>query len=179
MKWVEVDGRRTLINNPDYTARVPSVDKLIQRADNQAIKQLQQQFAQAESQIKQRHNDEIKALSNQYNIRRADMKRKWDAARAVKDYAKANSILDQQYSFKSQCEAKVQALNDKYHSAKRELKTTFDTETQKMRSGIEQRNLRIQTIRQLVAEGTITDPAVALQAEYKLFGIDIPLSALR
>jgi len=107
------------------------------------------------------------------------MKRKWDAARAVKNYVKANSILDQQLSFKSQCEAEMQALNDKYHSAKRELKTAFDIETQKMQRDIEQRNLRIQTIRKLIAEGTITDPAVALQAEYKLFGIDIPLSALR
>lgn len=176
MKWVEVDGRRTLINNPDYTARIPSVDELLKQKDQRTMRTLQQQYNQANAAIEKESNDGLRALNNQYNIRLKAMHAKFKSER---DPEKRSAIEKQMIDIRTQFTGKAQALKDKFFPARRDLKTAVDAEIQKIQRSVEQRNLRLQIIRQHIAEGRITDPAVALQAEYKLLGIDIPLSALR
>jgi hypothetical protein len=170
LMWVESEsGVPKLVERPQAPApsEIPSVDDIIQMNDRQSVKQLQTQFKQTESQIDQQISYERQAILNQYEIKNADMKRRYDAAPAEKKQA----ILDQTLSFKSQALAKIQAINDKYAPAKDNLNKTLEAEMQKISQAAQIRNFRLQTVRQLVQAGHM-DATHAKQAEYKLVGID-------
>jgi hypothetical protein len=146
---------------------IPSVDNIIKTNDENRARQLQAQFSQAEGGINRQIGYETQAITRQYEIKRADMRRKYDAA----DPEKKKSILDQTHSLRSQTMAKLQAINDKYTPAKDELGKTLEIEMQKIAQENQQRNFRLQNIRQLVQAGHM-DATEAKKAEYKLIGIN-------
>jgi len=172
LEWTNQDGTPKLVERVQTPVPVnnepPSVDMIIQQQDKQTIQRLQQQFNQASGVIKQQVDDEKQAILNQYLIRNADMKRKYDAET---DPQRKQSILDQTLSIKSQVTGKIQELNDKFLPANRELETVMNTEMQKVQQASAQRDFRLQTIRQLVQAGNM-DPIQAKKAEYKMMGID-------
>lgn len=157
--------------------RMPSVDEVIERNDKQATQQLQQGYKQAQGLIDRQIAQGRQAILNQYEIRRNDMRRKYDAE---VDPKRKQSILDQTMSAKSQAMAKIQALTDKHAPEKQDLDARMQAEVQKLTQQAQVRSTRLQAIRDLVASGIITDPAVVQQAEYKAaYGVDVPLSRFK
>lgn len=170
LEWVDQGGIPKLVEKTQTPAveEQPSVDTVIQQNDKQTLRQLQQQFSQASGIIKQQIDDGRRAILNQYEIKRTDMKRQYDAE---VDPKRKQSILDQTLSLKSQVMGKIKALDDEFLPANRELETTMNNEMQKIQQASQQRDFRLQTIRQLVQAGSM-DPVKAKQAEYKMIGID-------
>lgn len=162
---------------PDTRSVMPSVDEVIEQNNKQAAQQLQQQYKQAQGLIDRQIAQGRQAILNQYEIRRNDMKRKYDAEA---DPKRKQTILDQTMSARSQTMAKIQALMDKHAPEKQNLDTQMQAEVQKLTRQAEIRNTRLQAIRDLTASGIITDPAVVQQAEYKAaYGVDIPLARFK
>lgn len=147
---------------------IPSVDSLIQRQDKQAVQQLQQKFSQASSQIDRVANDAKQAISNQFRIRQADFRRKFNAE---KDPDRKQAIEDQMLSAKSAATGKIQAIDDKHAPARRELQTAMNVEAQKLKGAAQQRRVQLQTIRQL-EQANLMDATHAKKAAYKLAGIN-------
>lgn len=177
LMWTESEtGTPKLVERPQEP-RMPSVDETIQRNDKQAAQQLQQQYKQAKTIIDRQIAQGRQAILNQYEIRRNDMKRKYDAET---DPKRKQTILDQTMSARSQTEAKIQALVDKHAPENQELDARMQAEVQKLTQQAQMRNTRLQAVRDLTTSGIITDPAVAQQAEYKAaYGVTIPLSRFK
>ena len=171
LMWTESEtGTPKLVERPQEPreSEIPSIDEVIEQNDKQATQQLQQQYKQAQGLIDRQIAQGRQAILNQYEIRRSDMRRKYDAET---DPKRKQSILDQTMSAKSQAMAKIQALNDKHAPEKQELDTQMQSEVQKLTQQAGMRNFRLQTIRQLVQDGSM-DPIKAKKAEYKMIGID-------
>lgn len=180
LMWTEsATGTPKLVERPQEPreSEIPSVDEVIERNDKQAAQQLQQGYKQAQGLIDRQVAQGRQAILNQYEIRRNDMRRKYDAE---SDPKRKQAILDQTMSAKSQAMAKIQALMDKHAPEKQDLDAQMQAEVQKLTRQAEIRSTRLQAIRDLVASGIITDPAVAQQAEYKAaYGVDIPLARFK
>jgi hypothetical protein len=162
---------------PTQEPRVPSVDEVIERNDKQTVQQLQQGYKQAQGLIDRDIANGRQAILNQYEIRRNDMKRKYDAET---DPKRKQAILDQTMSAKSQAMAKIQALMDKHAPEKQELDAQMQAEVQKFQQSVQTRNTRLQAIRDAAAAGIITDPAVVQQAEFNAaYGVTIPLDKFK
>lgn len=171
LMWIESEtGTPKLVERPQESreSEMPSVDDVIQRNDKQAAQQLQQGYKQAQGLIDRQITQGRQAILNQYQIRRNDMKRRYDAET---DPKRKQSILDQTMSAKSQALAKIQALVDKHAPEKQDLDAQMQAEVQKMQQFVQQRNARIQYTRQLV-QGGFMDPIQAKKAEYKSIGIN-------
>ena len=155
---------------------MPSVDELIQQRDKQSTQRLQQQFGQANSVIDQEFNYGRQAIMDQYQIVDKEQRRQYNAERDPKRKA---AIKERMHGIVAQYEGKLKTLDNKFLPDRQKLETAMKAETQKMQQANAQRDFRLQTIRQLTQMGTITDPALAQQAEYKALGIDIPIAELR
>jgi len=170
LKWDEGDGKRTLINNPDYTARVPSVDELIRRSDRQTEQRLQQEFGKASDAVKQQVEDDKRSIRSKHMFAEANLKRQWDAE---KDPQRRQVLLNQKKTMESQTLSRLADIDNKYLSQNRALENTMKAEMQKMKALNAQRDFEIQLIRKHTAEGRFRSNALALQAEYKALGVEV------
>ena len=163
---------------PDTTLnQMPPADVIAQQNDKQVMQRLQQEFGKAASAVKLEMEDTKMSIRSNFKFASGDLKRQYDAER---DPGRKQALFSRNETLVSQTMAKLAAVDNKFAPTNREMKGAYDAEVGKLKQAAQQRDLKLQTIRQLTTNGFITDPAIARQAEYKmLFGVDVPLSALR
>lgn len=162
---------------------------LLQQQHTQALDNLNQQFEQNKQLLTKDSKYAAESVDNEFSIKLNAVAAKYGISPEQIQSGRisqgkftpeeSNKIRNEINNLNTQYTLAMQKISDKIKPGLDELEMTKQQQLSELQQGLDSKKFRIQVVQDLVDKGVIKDPAAAMQEQYQIAGISVPVSEFR